>query len=156
MEVTFRENIEGLKELERTLKKIGKFQIRVGILGAGQYEDSDQTIAHIGATHEFGSITANIPERSFLRNTLEIEKLKELIEFIVEILKAVMTGKTKENQAANKIGAKATALVGEAFSTGGFGKWEQLKESTIAAKDSAAILIETGILRRSITFDVKF
>lgn len=50
-----------------------------------------------------------------------------------------------------KIGLAAEGQIQEAFETGGFGKWPELQYSTILAKKSSAILIDTGSLRKAVT-----
>ncbi|MGH9678182.1 MAG: hypothetical protein ACRD36_13845, partial [Candidatus Acidiferrum sp.] len=109
--------------------------------------------AEIGVIHEFGSEGAHIPPRSFLRMPME-EKRRELMKsFQTATSKAAMdSGRYRE--VFRILGVHAEAIVQEAFATGGFGHWPALQPSTIAAKGSSAILIDTKKLRQSITSDV--
>ena len=166
-----------LTKLNDIRKKLGEdYYARVGILGSdamknhkkggtkydtktgkasrsASKEDSGMTNSEIGVIHEFGSDTAGIPPRSFLRMPIEthsaniIKAMKtEGVKAAVESLDAVKVFKI--------LGVIAEGWVKTAFETGGFGKWAPLKEETKKAKGSSAPLIDTGQLRRSITSDV--
>ena len=63
---------------------------------------------------------------------------------------------TKLNDEA---GITATVVIDDAFASGGFGEWATLKPKTVKrktknGKKGDAILIDTGDLRRSITYEV--
>lgn len=163
-------NLAGLEEMQAELS--ARYVTRVGILGgAGMHQetetitvgnktytkktgtDSAMSNAEIGTIHEFGSVSANIPPRSFLRMPIETKR--------DDVIKA-MTGSTVrrafEARQFRKIfsllGVAAENIVQDAFSTGGFGKWPALKASTVRAKGSSAPLINSGQLRKSVTSDV--
>ena len=111
--------------------------------------------AEIGAIHEFGSPGGQIPERSFLRMPI-------LSRLDGEIQKAGNNAQWKAVFAQNglkgvldRVGKISEALVLKAFGTGGFGRWAQLKPSTIRKKGSSEILIETQSLEEAITYEVK-
>ena len=144
-------------KLEKLIENLGKkFYTDIGILGAAGYTESGGiTLAGIGAVHEFGTDKAGrnrdtvIPERSFIRMPLEtgqddIEKaLKPRLQKLIEDgdIKGIF----------ELIGIAGEARVQEAFETGGFGTWEDIKEATKKAKGSDAILIDIGVLRQGIT-----
>jgi len=148
-------NLDGLEDIAR---KLGDSLVaRVGILGSDVArkgdDDSDLTNSEIGAIQEFGSETANIPPRSFLRMPVETHA-KEIMKSMdtPAVRKAVEAG---DAVIVFKIlGIAAEGFVKQAFSTGGFGKWAANKPSTIDRKGSSKPLIDTGELRRSITSDV--
>ena len=54
----------------------------------------------------------------------------------------------------NEAGLTATVVINDAFESGGFGEWAPLKPETIRRKGSDKILIDTGDLRRSISYEV--
>lgn len=148
-------NLNGLQNLENQAKQLNRYVAKVGILGDKNFRsDSKQSNAEIGATHEFGSFSKNIPRRSFLRDPFFLFK-REFGEKIRAII-LKNSGKNGEIPNAKKIfdliGAHGVALVQKSFATGGFGKWKPLKQSTIDQKGSSAILIDTAQLRKSITF----
>lgn len=148
-------NLDGLTHLQNQLGR--GYYARVGVLGSKAVRGADSSVdgnADIGLIHEYGSQTANIPERSFLRVPLALKR--------DEIKKVFDTAVVKEAMEAGDIrrvfgllGVRAEQIVQEAFSTGGFGHWTPLKEDTVKRKGSSAILMDTGQLRRAITSDVK-
>lgn len=146
-------------------------EIKVGILSAEIHPDSDALIAAIGAVHEFGSQSRNIPERSFLRSTyttrmgdfekfIESNKLKISQEIMYRGIDQVM----------NKLGAWWVTAVDDTFEKQGpdtsGSRWKPLSEATLERRDRIAerqgikgphnhkILMDTGALRRSITYEV--
>ncbi len=143
--------------LEKLVENLGKkFYTDIGILGAGGYtEEGGITLAGMGAVHEFGTDKAGrgrktvIPERSFLRIPLETgqEDIEKQIEPRMQEL--LEDGNIKE--IFELIGIAGEARVQEAFETGGFGTWEDIKEATKKAKGSDSILIDTGALRQANT-----
>jgi len=148
-----------------------KSSIKIGILSAEVHPDSDSTIATIGAVHEFGAPSRNIPERSFLRSTYH-SRIKDFEAFIeqnkVKISQEVLT--LGINNVLNKFGAWWVTAVNDTFDNQGpgleSGKWAPLSPKTLQRRDSIAerqgkqsphehkILMDTGALRRSITYEV--
>ena len=147
------------KKLSKMIKSISKkVYVDVGILKGNIHPDSNVSVAYIGAVHEFGTDKAGrgnntrIPERSFIRMPLEekSEKITKLVEKKIEILLA----KGDIESVMKLIGEASIVVIQEAFETGGFGKWEPLKDSTIEKKGSSGILIDTGLLRKSISYEI--
>lgn len=95
-----------------------------------------------------------IPERSFLRMpfNLKADKLEERTQ--KEFNDVFQHGK-KASKALGFLGIEAVNISKGAFTSGGYGKWPQLAQSTIDAKGSSQILIDTNILRSSITYAVR-
>ena len=67
-------DLSGVHELMGRISKSKK--VRVGILGEGDKRDDDSGLgnAGIGLVQEMGSVTRNIPPRSFIRMPLEQKK----------------------------------------------------------------------------------
>lgn len=128
---------------------------RVGVLGshAARTDDSGTTNAEIGIIHEFGSVSKNIPPRSFLRMPIETH-IGAIATFMGQpaMVEKVLSGKAKE--AFELMGIKAEEFVQQAFSTSGFGQWKPNAPLTIAIKGSSKPLIDTSQLRRSISSEV--
>lgn len=134
---------------------------RVGILGTKANRktgtDGGPTNAEIGAVHEYGAVLDNgtkLPARSFLRIPIS-EKLEKYLEkkgaLNEDTIKATMQEKSLK-PFFRKIGIVAVGIVGEAFATGGFGKWIP---SIMKYKKVKQTLVETRQLQRSISSDVK-
>lgn len=144
-------------KLEKIIENLGKkFYTDIGILGAAGYtEGGGITLAGVGAVHEFGTDRAGrnrdtvIPERSFIRMPLETGQ-DDIEKAISPKLQQLIEDGDIEG-IFELIGIAGEGRVLEAFETGGFGTWEDLKESTKKAKGSDAILIDKGPLRQAIT-----
>jgi len=152
------------QKLQEILKKIKKeVGVKVGILGAdgtkavrgsdGKESDEKEklTEATLGAIHEFGSEKRNIPARSFLHMPLQ-KKLKETLVKNSKFKSSVQ--RMNIDEINGHIGDTAVAIIHEAFETGGFGEWAQIKEETRKRKKgSDLILVDSGDLERSITYE---
>lgn len=144
-------NLGKLDDLRGKLAK--GYSARIGILNNLKYPDGT-SVALVGSVQEFGSITNNIPPRSFLRMPLT-EKRKKLLKDIGKsqgIAKFIDGGNIEK--LFQTIGAIGVGIVQQAFETKGFGKWAENKPQTAKRKGSDSPLIDTGLLRKSVTFDV--
>ena len=153
--------VEGdFSQLEKLVENLGKdYHVDVGILGSETDSESGLTIAGIGAVHEFGTMQAGrgrnttIPKRSFILMPLTSKQ-----DEITKRVESRMQGHLEQGDVKAvfvDIGIAAEAVIQEAFETGGFGQWEPLSEITIERKGSSAPLIDEGVLRKSITSEVK-
>jgi phage gpG-like protein len=146
-------NLDGLNKLRDALS--GSKVVKVGILADTNSRQSEEgediSNAELGVIHEFGSMSRNIPARSFLKMPLERPELKAFI-MSKKITDLVAEGKIET--ALTLIGLKAEEIIDKAFQTRGFGKWQPLKQATIRRKGSTAPLIDTRQLQRSITSEV--
>ncbi len=111
---------------------------------------SEITNAEIGLKHEKGSISENIPRRSFLEMPL-IEKGNALLRIKDYLWAQFSTGKRDYQTIYKQLGIMAEVIIQKAFATRGFGKWRPNSPRTVAEKGSDAPLIDTAQLRRSIT-----
>lgn len=139
--------------------------VEVGILGDKNARDGKGTNAAIGAVHEFGSLTRNIPRRSFLemplvtqlpmqnaqikRDLARAMAKKDYVDFIETFLK--------------RVAIRAEGVIQDAFRTGGFGTWEPSKKvesyhvkhtlycPVLSRNKGPQTLIDTGQLRASIS-----
>jgi hypothetical protein len=160
-------DLEKLTMIERALKS--NFITEVGVLGnktsrstagavmkAGGHkktkQPADMTNAEIGLVHEKGSLSRNIPRRSFLLMPL-IQKGPALMRVRHTLWNKFLAGDQSKGSlraAYRDLGIFAENIVQKAFASGGFGKWPKLAPQTIRRKKSSGILIDTAQLRRSI------
>ena len=132
-----------------------KYLAKVGVINGGGYKDEkgNITVAGYGYVNEFGSITKNIPARSFIRAPLllhlrdEILKNKRVFE-IQFFRKFDLIG------AYNKLGILGKSIILKAFATSFDGQWAPNSPITIARKHSSKPLIDTSRLRKSIDYQV--
>lgn len=151
------DQLEKLKQYEKNLEESKKLVAAVGLpqekVGGKAYGNG-MTVLEVGGIQEYGAPEANIPSRSFIRVPFIINR-KKIEKFIEITFKKVVEEGLPANIAIGRIGAFAQKIALESFSTNGYGKWQPLKPKTIKRKKSSAILIDTGILRQSITWVVR-
>lgn len=137
---------KALKELEKLNKTlIGPDLVKVGLpKGSNDYPDGTSVIM-VGAVHEFGSPSRNIPQRSFLRSTVETgrRKYKGLFR---KLAKKIVDGKITKTQALGLIGLQVQTDVRQ--------KITDIKSPELKSREGNP-LIDTGHLRQSITFEVE-
>lgn len=147
--VVVRGSLKGYEAFKKNLQANNKV-VKVGILESGNNRSGGKTNADIGAKHEFGSFSENIPRRSFLKDPLELKRQ----ELLNDISKYILSNTTKDGGGdiiLRTLGILAEGIVKEAFGTGGYGLWQPLTQTTINKKGSSSILIDSGQLRKSIT-----
>jgi len=120
-------------------------------VGATVYGNG-QTVAAVGSRHEYGA--GGVPRRSFL-NTPFIEKKDELKDAVELQFSDVYQRGKDAKVALGLVGVTAVNISRGAFTTRGYGVWPDISQSTKDAKGSSQVLIDTGILRGSITYVVR-
>lgn len=116
--------------------------------GTKQHGDSEFTIAEVALVNEYG---LGVPERSFLRSFVE-ENREMIDEDFRKATAAVLRLQMSFEQAANILGVKYAAMIQKRITTH---IPPPNAPSTVAAKGSSTPLIDTGILRASITYQLK-
>lgn len=142
-------NLNELAELKKNMET--DYQVEIGLIGekgSSNHPDTQSTNAHIGAVHEFGLPSSNIPQRSFLRMPLETKMPEALGVLGKELYESMTAGDIKAW--FTNVGLEAEVIINAAFETRGFGSWQPLAEETIERKGSDLELIDTGHLARSI------
>jgi len=146
--------LEHTKKMADKLHKLSRASVDVGLPSdkvGGKVYGNGMTILSVGARHEYGY--GNIPQRSFLRVPFIVNK-KEINKAIAKQFESVLNGQ-KTSVALGRIGAIASNYSKGAFTTMGYGRWQDIKASTKKAKGSSQPLIDTGTLRGSITWAVR-
>lgn len=136
----------GVEALKKRVKIPGT--VDVGIIDAGEHPSGDITVAGIGFVHEFGSAT--VPERSFIRSTIQKRK-KDIISLQKKLLKKISNGQMEVKKGLELIGEFTSAAIKEKIIAI---KSPPNTPATIAAKGSSNPLIDTGQLKNSITYKV--
>lgn len=148
--------VKGLEQILKALKKKAPV-IKVGILGGHDARSGKTTSnATIGAVHEFGDPSRNIPQRSFLRMPISTHLQKEM-EASGEFDKETLQGVIKTGNLlpwAKKIAAIAEQTVAESFLTSGWGQWSAWKNPKYE-NNTGQLLIDTQQLRESISSTVE-
>jgi len=121
----------------------GKQHVVIGLpANSNNYPDGTSVI-EVGIVHEFG--IGKVPQRSFLRATLQIKK-RNYKALFKKLSKQMVVGKIDKAQALGLMGAQFQADIIDRISTG-IPPELKIREGTA--------LIDTGHLRQSITFEVR-
>lgn len=109
------------------------------------------TMAQLGAIHEFGSSDGRIPERSFMRSSVDASK-KKLETMLSKLSAQVLDGKMGKKQALGLVGTFVQNLFRAKITAG---VPPPNKPSTVKRKGSSKPLVDTGQLLGAIDFEVK-
>jgi hypothetical protein len=138
----FRARVAALKE---------KFHARVGILADAPKKESDgetgaMSLVEVAVVHEFGAPAAHIPQRSFIRGTID-EKHDELRTLQGKLAERVFKGAITMRVAVEQLGLKAKGWMQQRIARN---IPPPLAAATIERKGSSVALVNTGQLRSSI------
>jgi len=109
------------------------------------------TVLEVGIWHEFG--TSKVDRRSFLRGPLNA-KSADLTKVLEQQFNLVLEKGMDVEKALGRVGLAARNISVGAFRTRGYGVWADISQATKDAKGSSGVLIDTGLLRSSITWVV--
>lgn len=150
---TVRSDRRALTKLRRDLKVLVKGRAQVGLFAEKSMRSDGETNPQIGAYHEqpkdmeFGSIARKLPQRSFLRMPLMTQLTPQRLNKIPWYRLLLRDGPKK---LLTRFGLMGEEVVQEAFSTGGYGNWKELSQSTINRKGTTAILIDKAEMRKAV------
>ena len=141
---------EGRRFMQQ-LNQLAKLEVKVGYQGGENYHEEDGKsvdVLDIAMWNELG--TVNTPSRPFMRDA--VDKNQALINsFLAEQKNAIVRGESAQ-QVYSKIGVFMKGLIQDQIVSGSF---TPNAPSTIAKKGSAQPLIDTGLMRQSVNFEVK-
>ncbi len=143
----------GLSRVVANLSRGKGGRVRVGVLHDAPKKGDDTgraTLLEVAAYNEFGAPAANVPQRSFIRATVDAKK-PEIQAAQGRVAKQVLAGKITFHQGLEQIGAKVVGLMKQRIAAG---IPPENAESTIARKGSSKPLINFGQLRGAITYEV--
>ena len=107
-------------------------------------------MAEIAAAHEYGCPEHNIPQRSFIRDTHDLN-LKRNLELLKKLQEKIIKGELTSHQALTLLGEVASKQMVSRINEGIEPK---LKAETVRRKGSSKPLVDTGQLKGSIGFKV--
>lgn len=145
--------LAAMEKAKRTVVKVGLPAEETATSKAYKTDGakSAPTVLQVGIWHEYG--TATIPMRSFLRGPFD-SKRDELARMTEVQFNLVLEHGLDLEIALGRLGLTAVNISKGAFKSQGYGEWPDIQESTKQAKGSSGILIDTGLLRNSITWVV--
>lgn len=159
-DVEIKWNDEAIKKIQEAIAS--NASVKIGILSNEPLHSEDSLGAvDLGAIHEFGSISRNIQERSFIRLT-ESQRKDDYEAWVLKNKNKIFEAVVKDGLSSilPKIGALWVGYVKKTFRTSGYGKWKKLSKKTkmnrTKGKRKGPIkpLIDTGALMNSITYEV--
>lgn len=137
--------------------------VKVGLVGpdAGathkdQGKGESLSVAAIGMIHEFGSESRNIPERSFIRGTIDAN-VAHIRSVITTLSKNVMLQKMNATQALGILGLDVTKLIKNRITVERIPpplKPETIKQKTRDGKAGDTPLVDTGQMLNSVRHQV--
>jgi hypothetical protein len=147
--------VKGQEMVKQFLERIGKgadSYVSVGVHeGAGSYPDG-QSVVEVALWNEYG--TRTVPERSFLRSTVD-ENIPLLNQWREEMIKKVLHEGWTVHKALEAIGFRIQVLIQNKIKSN---VPPPNAPSTVDAKNAHGVapntLIDTGLLLRSITYQV--
>lgn len=138
----------GLTALEKGLEEFRAYETQVGYYGGLTYPDGT-AVSAVAAFHEFG--TATMPQRSFIRSTLE-DKRREIAQVTQEALADVLNGGNPRS-AASKIARTIAYYVYQKLLTAKL--WAApLAQSTVDRKGHSTPLLDEKRLRTDLMWRV--
>ncbi len=149
----------GWKKLAAAVKKnAAGAHVVIGLLSDGKKrkEGDPLTNAQIGAVHEFGSSDGHVPERSFIRATIDANPEKYRT-FIKKLALAVLLGEMTEAEALKRIGGMVEGDVRKRINANIPPELsEKTKEQKVVNGHSGnTALVNTGQMKSAITFQVR-
>lgn len=147
----------GASELRERLAAMAKTRVKVGIIDdqpkrSGESKRGEAlTLLQVAAVHEFGAPDAGIPQRSFIRATIDV-RAAEIAADQEKIAAGVLAGKITPAQGMEMLGARVQGMIQTRIAEG---IGPPLKPATIKRKKSSKPLIDTGQLRSSVSYRVE-
>ena len=139
----------------KNLEKAKRLSVVVGLpkeTASGKIYPAGIPVLDIGSIHEFGA--GDNPQRSFLRVPFSVRK-KEIAKVFRKLFNEVAEKGADAETQLEKAGVFLQNISKQAFENDGYGTWKDIKPATKKAKGSSAVLIDKGILRGSITYEVR-
>lgn len=149
----------GWDKLRSLLKQMKKSYVKVGVFGEGEPRDDHQSNVALALIHEFGSPAANIPERSFLRSTIDLNKATYMGILKAKLLPSVLENQLSFLAALDRLGAKAAADVKSRIRNNEIrppDAYETIQRKRAKGRSTGepVTLVDTGQLLNSITWQV--
>ena len=136
---------KALKRLKEMQTSLDSTRVHVGLTRHANAYPDGTSVVMVAAVHEFGSEASGVPERSFLRSTLNANrrKYKKMFRKLAE---HVARGRMSTNEALGTLGLQLQTDVKTTI--------DDIKDPPLLHRKGNP-LWDTGHLIQSITFEVK-
>lgn len=140
----------GWRQIKTSARGLHGRGVKVGFR-AGSGSNDGVPIVEYAAYNEFG--TATSPARPFMRRTAD-QNQREVGDFARTLAAGVIAGRMNANMALNRLGLFYQNLIQTTITSAR--SWaEPLSPVTIKRKGSSAPLIDKGILRGAVSYEVE-
>lgn len=143
------------RELFERMVKLKKLKLRVGYQfeeGKAIHPGSEVTVAKLAAILEFGSPEQGIPERSFIRSTID-DRQHEISGELEKQIERVVLGKQDPVGAYSEVGKLTVKLIrGKLLSAGSWA--DPLDIETVRQKGHGRPLYRRGVLAEALSWRV--
>jgi hypothetical protein len=151
--VKIKDTDKGAKRIRTLLSKarLSKARIRVGVFSDQSRANGELTNADVATFHEFG--TSTIPERSFIRSTLD-NRRAEFVRFGKALAARALDGHITLDVALEAMGLKVSSAMRDTIRAR---IDPPLADETLRRKGEKKFvpLVDTGALLNSITYKVQ-
>lgn len=141
---------KGWQRFQEKVKRADGASVRIGLFRESGNVAEGLTMVDLGAIHEYGSPAANIPQRSFLRETFA-KKQNEVKKKSAQAAAGFVKGRLSLARALDNLGQWAAAQVKASIAAG---IMPENAPSTVKQKGSSKPLVNTGRLLNAITHKV--
>ncbi len=150
----------GWNRIKKEIKLMNRGVVKIGILsdagihrgGKKKRQNSSQVnYVDIAMINEFGSPRRNIPSRPFMRMAFE-KNNRKLTRLTKKLMNQIYDGTISTRTALKKLGLAHQDQVQSTIEGGGFAANEP---STRARKGSTQPLIDSGLLKNKISFEIE-
>lgn len=144
--------LDRTKALRDAVNLLAKMEVLAGIPQDKSSRDGDIGNATLGYIHNFGSPINNIPARPFLEPGISKAQDK-IVGYLKEAgVKGLDGNANAVKTSLNRVGLTAQNSIRSMFTDN---DWQELDARTVARKESDRPLIDTGQLRKSISYVVR-
>ncbi len=148
-------NLKGWLNVKKRIVGLASKSVHVGVFSNEQHPGSDYSDAELAALHEYGSPKGMIPERSFLRSTMDRKDVQDRVtKSMGKISGQIAAGKTNTTEALGVLGdllAEEVKKTLEQNKTSG----PPLAPKTVERKQSDTKLVDTGRLVDKVGWVIK-
>ncbi len=147
---------EGL-HARHQINELCKLTVKVGFpAGGATYKDEETgeeelSVAEVAAFNEFGTSDGRTPARPFLSNSIDLHE-EEITKFAEKLFKQLCKGRLDAKELMQKLGVFQKGVVQKEIVDG---TYAPNSPYTIKKKGSDHPLIDTGLMRQSVTFIVQ-
>lgn len=134
-----------------------QLKVRAGVFGDAASESVGDgfTMLDLVAVHEYGSEDHHIPERSFIRSTMNRPDIVQMQKvMIAKAVASILAGRITTEKALGLIGSYMVEQIKATIRNRATVPNTPNAASTIAAKGSSLPLVDTGRMINAITWDV--